>query len=74
MFRIKIDDMDLGQIAKSGQCFRMEELEQGIWSVTAGAQYIEAVKEGEEFLFSCEEEEFQRVWSHYFDQIGRAHV
>ena len=70
MVRIKIDDMDLGQIAKSGQCFRMEELEQGIWSVTAGTQYIEAVKEGEEFLFSCEEEEFKRVWFHYFDLEG----
>ena len=46
MYRIKIEDMDLGQIAQSGQCFRMKEQEHGIWSVAAGGEYIEAVKEG----------------------------
>lgn len=67
MYRVKIADMDLGQIAKSGQCFRMKELEHGIWSVAAGGEYIEAVREGEEFLFSCDEPEFQSIWSPYFD-------
>jgi len=67
MYRIKITDMDLGQIAKSGQCFRMKELEQGVWSVAAGTEYIEAVREEEGFLFSCEEEEFQTIWSQYLD-------
>lgn len=67
MYRIKIEDMDLGQIAQSGQCFRMKEQEHGIWSVAAGGEYIEAVKEGEEFIFSCDKPEFQLIWSSYFD-------
>jgi N-glycosylase/DNA lyase len=48
----------------------MKEQEHGVWSVVAGTKYIEAVREEEEFLFSCEEEEFQRIWSHYFDLGG----
>lgn len=36
-----VPDMDLGQIASSGQCFRMEEREPGLYSIIAGDRYAE---------------------------------
>ncbi len=36
-----VPDMDLGQIASSGQCFRMEERRPGLYSVIAGDRYAE---------------------------------
>lgn len=63
--------MDLGQLAKSGQCFRMrpeaEAEHGGIWSAAAGERYVEILQEGSHFLFSCEEAEFLEFWSSYFD-------
>lgn len=68
MVRIKIDDMDLEQIAGSGQCFRMEKQDpMGVWSIHTASNYVEAVREEDSFLFSCEEKEFQTIWAPYFD-------
>lgn len=69
MYRIQIKDMDLEQIAKSGQCFRIRKREEDnhIWAITASEDYVEAVKEGDSFLFSCSETEFNRKWWGYFD-------
>lgn len=78
----QIVDMDLRQIAASGQCFRMEEREDGWFSIIAGDRYLEIrrVEDGAEckdgavgkngaglFQLSCPEPEFQAFWSHYFD-------
>lgn len=71
MFETEIANMDLGQLARSGQCFRMrpvrEEGAKSIWSVAAGDRYVEILQEGSRFLFSCGEEEFERTWRSYFD-------
>lgn len=71
MYEIEIDDMDLRQLALSGQCFRMRPLEgggeDGIWSAAAADRYVEMRQQGRHFLFSCEEEEFEAVWRGYFD-------
>ena len=68
MVRIKINDMDLEQIARSGQCFRMEKQDAtGVWSIHTAADYVEVVREEDNFLFSCEENEFQTIWAPYFD-------
>ena len=41
MVRIKINDMDLEQIARSGQCFRMEKQDAtGVWSIHTAVQTI----------------------------------
>lgn len=70
MYRIQIKDMDFEQIARSGQCFRMarREEDEAVWTIASAGDYVEAVKEGEEFLFSCGEKEFQEKWAPYFDQ------
>ncbi|MFT4107414.1 MAG: DNA glycosylase [Lacrimispora sp.] len=69
MYRISIEDMDLEQIARSGQCFRIRKREEnnGVWSIAAAGNYVEAVMEEDCFLFSCGEEEFLEIWSGYFD-------
>lgn len=69
MYRIQIEDMDIEQIARSGQCFRMgkQAEEAGVWTVAAAGEYVETVKDGDYFLFSCEKKEFEEKWAGYFD-------
>lgn len=61
--------MDIEQIARSGQCFRMGRRaeEPGIWAVAAAEEYVEVMKEGDAFLFSCKEDKFKEKWAGYFD-------
>lgn len=69
MYKAEIKNMDLEQLARSGQCFRMRRREEaeGIWSATALGRYVEMSQTGSEFLFSCGKEEFDTVWHAYFD-------
>lgn len=57
----------LAQICDSGQCFRMESMEENIFSVIAGDRYLEVRQQGEQCFFECEEEDFEQFWSEYFD-------
>lgn len=41
MYSIEVKDMDLGQIAESGQCFRMNYIGQGAYSIVAFGRYVE---------------------------------
>lgn len=71
---VRIADMDLAQITDSGQCFRMERLEDGGYRLIAGRRCLKLYQIGEKsparFVFSCGEEEFREFWSVYFD-LGR---
>ena len=67
MIKKRLKDLDLGQIAASGQCFRMEDQGEGQYSLTAFDRYLEMTQQGEEFEFSCSEEEFNSIWKDYFD-------
>ena len=71
MYETEIKNMDLGQLAKSGQCFRMRPAAEtecgGIWACAAGEKYVEIMQEKSRFLFSCEEAEFEGIWRSYFD-------
>lgn len=64
--KIEIEDMDLRQIADSGQVFRMIE-EKGAFRVWKGKETVLVSQEGKEFTFSCSEEVFQSIWKDYFD-------
>lgn len=59
--------MDLKQICYSGQCFRMNPLQENRYELVANDRYLEIEQNGEEFTFFCEKEEFNTIWSHYFD-------
>lgn len=62
------EDMNLKQIAASGQCFRMDEREEGLFSLIAGERYLEiqCLEKGK-FIFFCKNQEFFEFWYNYFD-------
>lgn len=65
------DDFDLCKIARSGQCFRVKEFDEGIFRFVTGREvlYIRQQSAGC-FEVSCPQETWQRVWVPYFD-LGR---
>lgn len=67
MYSIKIDNLDLGQIAASGQCFRMNYVGKGTYSIVAFGKYLEVSQSLNTLIFSCDEAEYQEIWKEYFD-------
>lgn len=67
VYTVTINDMDLKQIADSGQCFRFKNLENDKWGIKALNKYVEISQQNTSFTFSCDKEEFLEVWSSYFD-------
>ena len=41
MLTIEMDNFDLGQICRSGQCFRMDQIGDDRYRVIAGDKYLE---------------------------------
>lgn len=68
MIHKQIPDFDIAKIADSGQCFRMNPLPGGGYSVIAFGRYLE-IRDlgGGRHSFSCTEEEFHAIWADYFD-------
>lgn len=65
------ENFDIGQIAASGQCFRMNRIE-GVedirYGLVAYGRYLEIVQIGDDTVeLCCSEEEFHQVWEEYFD-------
>lgn len=58
---------DLRQIADSGQCFRINEYEQNEFIVITGSHAVSIHQDGDSYWFRCTDQEFQEVWSPYFD-------
>ena len=46
MLTIEVDNFDLGQICRSGQCFRMDQISDDRYRVIAGDKYLELTQEG----------------------------
>ena len=67
MIKKSIDYLNLQQIADSGQCFRWKKQDDNKYSVIAYGKYVEIEQNGNEFTFSCDEQEWEQVWSKYFD-------
>lgn len=73
------DDLDLGKIAVSGQCFRVREFDGGIFRFIIGNNVIymkrlcgdtdtsKASGESSSYEISCSEEIWHEVWEPYFD-------
>jgi len=70
MIKLKIKNYDLAQICQSGQCFRMKEKSDRLYSVIAGRHYLEMEQQGEECIFYCDGTEFYDFWEEYFDLKG----
>lgn len=64
----ELQDFSISQIADSGQCFRINSLGSGSYSVIAFDRYLEVTElGGGQFRFDCSEEDFLNVWTDYFD-------
>lgn len=62
-----ITDFDIQQIADSGQCFRLNQIASGKFSLIASGIYLEIEKKDHEYYFTCSDEEYDTIWSFYFD-------
>lgn len=74
MIEKELKNFDIGQIAASGQCFRMEtpDSETGHVSLIASDKYLEIRRISQTpgshiYEFSCTEKEFSDFWNLYFD-------
>lgn len=62
------DNFNIKQIADSGQCFRMNKVEEDKYSLIAYGRYLELVQKDEKTVeISCDETEFDQLWEEYFD-------
>ncbi len=68
MIKIKCDNFSLEQICRSGQCFRMDELDgENKAFLIAFGKYLEISQNGNEISFDCTQEEYDSIWKPYFD-------
>lgn len=72
MIRLKLKNLNLSQIAESGQCFRWKKIrEKGAESfcflIPAFSRVLPVRQEEETFEFYCTREEFDNIWKSYFD-------
>ena len=63
----KIEHFNLEQIARSGQCFRMNQVEEGEYRIQASDRCLTLYQQEEEVNFLCGREEFETCWEEYFD-------
>lgn len=65
---LELDCFDIGQIAESGQCFRMKKQEDGSYLVIANDRAIEVHQwDNTKVEFRCSQEAFNGFWRQYFD-------
>lgn len=61
-------NFNITQIAESGQCFRMNYLEEGRYGLIAQGSYLELHQVEDEVVeLTCSEEEYEALWKDYFD-------
>lgn len=70
MIEKTINNFNLSQICQSGQCFRMFQKSNNVYSVIAGKKYLELEQQENTVIFYCEEAEFANFWQEYFDLTG----
>lgn len=64
---LQIRHLNIGQIAESGQCFRINPLKEGSYSLIAFGRYLEISQPEEDIVeLGCTEEEYKTIWRDYF--------
>lgn len=64
---VTLDNFSIEQICRSGQCFRMSELQDGAYEVIAFGRYLKVHQNLSEVTFDCSQEEYNDIWVPYFD-------
>ena len=67
MYEVRIDHMDLNQIANSGQCFRWQQIDDNAYKIPAFGRELAISQDGNVFVLSCDENEWNSLWRNYFD-------
>lgn len=67
VYKIQIANLNLEQIANSGQCFRWKKISENTYEIPAFHKVLRVQQEGEDFTFFCTETEFQEIWKDYLD-------
>lgn len=73
MYRINVENLNLKQIANSGQCFRWKEVKSQQedcdyhFRVVAFDRCLEMWQKGTEIELNCSKKEWLEIWSDYFD-------
>lgn len=67
MIKIVTKDLSIRQIAESGQCFRLNRLNDERYALVAFGRYLEVEQRGDELCFFCTQEEYDEIWKRYFD-------
>ncbi|MBR1796970.1 MAG: DNA-3-methyladenine glycosylase 2 family protein [Clostridiales bacterium] len=63
-----IDFFDPGKIADSGQAFRIHQIDEKHTELVAFGRYLQIAELGAgDYAFSCDEDEFGKLWHSYFD-------
>ncbi len=66
--KIHNENFNIAQIAESGQCFRMNCLEEGRYSLIAFGRYLELHQVEEDVVeINCSDTEYEEIWKDYFD-------
>lgn len=60
-------ELDLRQIAESGQCFRLKEYDKDRFIAVTSVHAVDIHRRGNVYAFCCSPEEFHAVWTPYFD-------
>lgn len=63
----RIINFSIDQICESGQCFRMNRLDNGFTEVIANDRYLLVSQDGDEVTFYCDNSEYEEIWKRYFD-------
>lgn len=67
MIKKIIEDFSIAEICDSGQCFRMEKIEDSLYKLTTDGGILKIRQEGKNCFFDCSEQEFEDIWKDYFD-------
>lgn len=67
MYAMTIPYMDLDQIYESYGNLNWHKVDNGKYIIVHGDKIVKVEQRRENFLFSCSEEDFQKIWYNYFD-------
>lgn len=68
MIKLILSHLNLEQIANSGQCFRWNICGPCEVEAVAFGHVLHASQNGDEFTFSCTQDEWDSLWKNYFDE------
>ena len=69
MVKVEHENFSVKQIARSGQCFRMNEIETGVFEVIAYGKRLHIIQEKDNgpVALCCSRQEYETLWKRYFD-------